>query len=193
MRVGFDIDGVLYPWADAAAEAAMDHFGLPDPRPMSYWSAYRETMGKTAWNWLWTAEGQNRTFEKAHLVHDGAITAVRSIGRMGHEVHFVTHRDPLRTAVHTAKFLRAHFSTFQWAGVHVVRNSVKKADLMEWDVFVDDKVETCLEMVEAGVGHVFAPARPWNEELADLGGRMGERFTRYTDFSQVTAYVAERS
>jgi hypothetical protein len=109
--------------------------------------------------------------------------------------HFVTHRDPRHTALYTARFLRLHFGHHPWAGLHVVKSDVPKHGLMDWDVFVDDKPETVLAMLEYTRAQVFCPARPWNEDLIGYDGRGwtgAPRLIRYDDPAQVAEWVASR-
>jgi len=188
--IGFDIDGVLYPWVDIVNEACVDEFGIDDPGQHLEWAHLKTVLSRKQWNWVWSAKGQNTVFSQSDRIYPGVKAEVNKILKAGHQVHFVTHRDPRRTAVFTAEFLDLHFSRHPWAGVHVLQNSVKKAELLPWDVFVDDKEETCHDMLEAGVGHVFAPAREWNKGLAKVRSR---RFTRYEDFAEVTTFVNGRT
>lgn len=180
MRIGIDIDGVLFPWDDVAAEAVASRFRIPNPGASGHWYHLRDTLPPTAWRWLWSEEGQNAVFSQVGRTYPGIVEVVRSLLKVGHEVHFVTHRDPRRTALHTATFLSIHFGRHPWAGVHVIQNDVRKARLLRWDAFVDDKPETVLDLLGEERIKVLCPARPWNTELED------ELFlTRYTDPLQI--------
>lgn len=175
MRIGVDIDGVLFPWTDVANQALVERFGIADPGEHTSWSYLRETIPPTCWRWLWSREGQDAVFSQVGRVYPGVVEAVNQLLKE-HEVHFVTHRDPRRTAVYTATFLALHFGRHPWGGVHVIRNGVQKQTLARWDAFVDDKPETVWAFLEQERARVFAPARPWNEELDD-----SIALTRYTD------------
>jgi hypothetical protein len=179
MNIGIDIDGVLFPWADAANEAVMDKFGIPNPGPHAKWEHLRGKITSDQWAWLWGAEGSDEVFGRVGLVYPGVVPAFNAlIKNQEHRCHFVTHRDPRRTALHTAEFLTRHFGGHPWAGVHVLQNSIPKHSLMEWDVFIDDKPETVLEMLTHTQAVVFSPKRPWNTELADI---RHPRFLHYSD------------
>jgi hypothetical protein len=111
--------------------------------------------------------------------------------RLGHAVHFVTHRDPGNAGLHTAEYLARHFGGLRWEGLHVVRSSVAKRTLARWDVFVDDKPETVWDFLGHTSAQVFAPARPWNlDELGDLD--IGPEFVRYTDPAAIVEWVEAR-
>lgn len=185
MNIGIDIDGVLFPWSEAANEAVMEQFGVPDPGPHETWAHLMDRLTPDQWNWLWGTEGSDRVFGQGWRIYPGAREAFLKVLRPSeHRCHFVTHRDPRRTATWTAMYLARHFRAHPWAGVHVLQNAVPKHSLMEWDVFVDDKPSTVLDMLAHTRARVFAPMRPWNTELASL---TNPRFTYYDD----PAVVAE--
>lgn len=191
MRVGVDIDGVLFPWDDVARQALQSKFGI-HTRASTHWYDLRDTVDPKAWRWLWTREGQDYVFGTTGAVYMDAVIAVDTLLHLGHEVHFVTHRDPRRTLHHTADFLGRHFQTGpRWAGVHSVKNTTKKWNLGHWDVFIDDKPETALAMAEREAGMVFAPLRPWNR--AELEGADGPHLHVYTDPMDIVTWVRERS
>jgi len=175
VRVGIDVDGVLFPWEDIAREVVSRRFGIPTPAPSSHWHYLKETLPPSAWRWLWTEEGQNAVFSQVGRTYPGVVEAVSELLK-AHEVHFVTHRDPRRATLHTATFLTLHFGRHPWAGVHIIRNSVHKHTLAHWDAFVDDKPETVWKFLEQERAQVFSPVRPWNEELED-----SLNLRRYTD------------
>jgi hypothetical protein len=192
--VGWDIDGVLYPWADAANEAVAEKFGIPNPGDHLVWGHLQEVLPDEAWRWLWKKEGQDAIFSQTERVYPDAVEAVRrSMRAKGTHVHFVTHRDPVRTTGFTAAFLHRHFGRMKWAGVHVLDASVDKWSLLPWDVFADDKIQTCEEMLFNTSAQVFMPARPWNEPMEGFefnawpGGR--NRFLRYRTPLEVAEWI----
>ena len=193
MRIGFDIDGVLYPWTDAANDALAAKFGGRKLGEHLHWDWLKGQIPSEQWRWLWSAEGQRYSFGHVERIYPGVVDAVNAILRVPeNRVHFVTHRDPRRTAEATARFLARHFGGHPWAGVHVVQNNVPKFSLAEWDVFVDDKPETVEELLTFSRAQVFTPARPWNEGLASLA-ELHPRLIRYEDPAEVAEWVLERS
>lgn len=188
MIVGLDIDGVIFPWSDVANEAVATRFDLPDPGPHVEWLHLKKTLTNEQWTWLWSREGQDTVFRQSSRVYPGVVPAFKAILRSpGNDVHFVTHRDPRRASLHTATFLGMHFGRHPWAGLHVVQNATAKHSLMDWDVFVDDKPSTVLGMLMWTEAMVFAPARPWNTELAEIDN---PRFYRYEDPAIVAEFIA---
>ena len=168
MRIGVDIDGVLFPWDAVARDVLDSRYGGVSREPSRSWSALRDEVSKSAWHWLWSDEGQASVFGQVWRAYYNAVDAAARLMLLGHEVHFVTHRDPATTIHHTAAFLREHFWGLRWAGVHSIRSTTHKGSLGPWDVFVDDKPSTVLDFVAGERTRVFAPRRPWNEaELED--------------------------
>lgn len=191
MIIGFDIDGVLFPWADVANEVVVKRFGIGDPGPHVEWQHLKNRLTRPQWSWLWSQEGSDAVFGQIGRAYPGAVDAVNALLKAGHAVHFVTHRDPRRTSMTTALFLMVRFSRHPWAGVHIIQNSVKKRCLAHWDVFVDDKPETVYDFLDNTAAQVFAPARPWNTELEDSVPLDG--FVRYQDPHEIVAWVEARS
>lgn len=192
MLIGIDIDGVLYPWDECARDALVVKFGIERPGPSLDWDYLKNNIDPAHWRWLWTEEGQNLCFGRVPRAYPGVVEAVNSILRSGeHEVHFVTHRDPRRTAGHTAAFLQYHFGGHPWAGVHVLQASYPKRRLARWDVFIDDKPETVWDFLANTNAQVFSPVRPWNGELAEDEAAT-TKLIRYDDPRQVAAWVLSR-
>jgi hypothetical protein len=189
MKVGIDIDGVLYPWTDCANEALVAKFGIVNPGPHHGWDWLKQNITKEQWSWLWTDEGTNECFRHGTRAYPDVVEAFNAILADGHEVHFVTHRDPRRTGIQTALFLSYHFGGHPWAGLHVITDKTAKHTLGTWDVFVDDKPETVEEMLLWTGAKVFAPARPWNAELDHVHT---PRFVRYGSPWEVAEWVCSR-
>lgn len=175
MRVGFDIDGVIYPWSDAANFAVMDQFGVEDPGPHVHWYHLRDVIGKERYDWCWTDEGMGMIFGQfgASFEHpDGTpgrsypwIIGVvqRFLEHPDIEVHFVTHRHPATLGAITAHYLRWMFPGQSWEGLHVLKGTDKTA-ILQWDAFVDDKTKTVLALADVCPA-VFMPRRPWNGDM----------------------------
>jgi hypothetical protein len=195
--IGFDIDGVLFPWADVANDALVRRFGIADPGPHTTWLHLKNTITDDQWAWLWGSEGHEAIFGRVLPVYEDGVRAVNAILDAGHYVHFVTHRNPRRALTYTARFLDRHFGHRNWSGVHVVNNAFEKRTLAPWDVFVDDKPETVIDLLANTDVHVFMPDRPWNQELALEGIANGEDdlvgFARYFDAMDILDWVEGRA
>lgn len=193
MRIGIDIDGVLYEWDEPVRDALVARFRIQRPDTSTTWNYLKDVLTPEQWAWLWTQEGQALMFGDLDSVYPGAVAMVNALTRDPKlKVHFVTHRDPRRAGAQTTSFLLRHFAAHPWAGVHVLQNGTPKHTLAKWDAFIDDKPETVLAMLNAGVPQVFAPRRPWNEyELLPLMHTpWAARFLLYEDPAEVVERLA---
>ena len=194
MRIGIDIDGVLFPFDKVARHVLAHQFpGRKVPQhPSKSWSALKGEVAPELWRWLWSPEGQHRVFRMIDYRYGDAIEVVREvISETDHEVHFVTHRDPAITGTYTSRFLAEHFHGLRWAGLHMLgqRATTPKETLADWDVFIDDKPETVLRFLELERTQVFAPRRTWNQ--AELDGVHG--LVYYDDAHEIVEWVEEHS
>jgi hypothetical protein len=191
--IGVDIDGVIFPWERAVVDAVEFKFGV-SLGELTTWDTYELALGPERWEWLWTPEGTDAVLSQTWRTYPGIVPAIRGLFALGHQVHFVTHRDPARCGGHTAAFLARHFGGLRWAGLHVTRSSVAKRTLGRWDVFVDDKPETVFDFLANTGAMVFAPVRPWNaDELADVGVEGLTNLVHYADPAEILAWVEARS
>ena len=189
MKIGIDLDGVLYNW-DAEARALLnERYGDVSPNTSTSWYGLRSEVTKSAWNWLWSPEGQALAFGNLASVYEDMVDTAAALMEADHEVHFVTHRDPRNAAVPTAQLLQHHFWRHRWAGLHLIRSTTQKCDLSRFDVFVDDRPETIYGFMDRRPGtKLFAPSRPWNTELAeDMDD--DDRVEVYTDAADVYHWV----
>lgn len=190
MRIAVDIDGVLFPWDDVAREVLAVRYGII-LEPSTTWHSIRDAVPPSIWRWLWSAEGQDIVFSRTHRCYEPAVLAVEALIRLGHEVHFVTHRDPAKTLAYTAEFLGRHFPGLTWHGVHSINSRTSKWSLGPWDVLVDDKPATVLLGVEREQAMVFAPLRPWN--ASELEGADGPYLHVYKNPWDIVTWVESRT
>jgi len=180
MLIGIDIDGTLYDWTKAVNQAVVAQFGIPDPGPHTSWDYLKDLLGgDDRWAWIWSNEAAPYVFGAEGMLYDGCQRVVNDLCRE-HDVHFCTHRNPAKTGAVTARWLNGHFQGYR--GLHVLDNGVSKSDVMDWDVFIDDKTETIAEFMENTVVDVLVPTRDWN---AGYKHRNLKRFDRWADVPQI--------
>lgn len=148
MRLGIDIDDVLFPWFDKA-HAACERAGITNGITPSQWSCYLD-YGVTLEDWLAvmeiaTLDGTLYTGEP----YPGAIEALHSLKDAGHTLHIVTargffaHGDLIRR--HTVEWLRANDVP------HDSLTFSKDKTFIRVDAFVDDSWKNVSDLVAAGI------------------------------------------
>lgn len=176
MRVGFDLDGVLYDFGNAV-RVYLDSIGREygwkdDAEEPHHWDFYE----------YWHMDRK----EFAQVCHDGvdagyifsgdarpnAAEAVNRVADMGHEIIIITDRffgeDPKASHVATEIWLAEHGIPY-----HELHFSPNKL-IAPTDTFVEDKLENYDTLNLAGVKS-YLVNRPWNEvEGGDARNRIND-------------------
>lgn len=148
MRLGIDIDDVLFPWFDKA-HAACEREGVTNGATPTQWAMY-EDYGITLDDWLKvmeraTLDGSLYTGE----AYPGAVEALQSLADAGHTLHIVTargffqHGDLIRK--HTVDWLRDNNIP------HDSLTFIKDKTFVRVDAFVDDSWKNVSDLVAAGI------------------------------------------
>lgn len=168
MRIGVDIDGVLYQWEKTARymlrevypkACALHRAALS--RPSDGWNYIERTVPKEAWEWLWTHGVKRGLFRYGHL-YSGVIEAMERLSMLG-KVIIVTHR-PASAVNDTLAWLA--YNRFDVAGVHILTNGENKACVEDLTYFIDDKPENIIDMNDNGYTECVLMRRPWNASFA---------------------------
>jgi hypothetical protein len=190
MRLGIDIDNVIYDFTGAFAR----YVGR-DPATIKRWAFY-EDWGHTD-EWFLSecrdAIKADKLFRFGDLM-DGVKDAFDRILNMGHEIHLVTDRcslDPEDTGLivnHTEVWLREN--ELGYHSLHFTGQKDQVAKELELDFFLDDKIENFL-MVDPHVRFNYLFTQPWNEHRAET-----HRIAAWPDFvkavwAQTTARVTQ--
>lgn len=148
MRLGIDVDDVLFPWFDKA-HAACERAGITNGVTPTRWACY-EDYGVTLDDWLVvmesaTLDGSLYSGEP----YPGAIDALHALHEAGHTLHIVTARGFFQHG----DLIRRH--TVEWlADNNVPHNSLtftKDKTFVRVDAFVDDSWKNVSELVAAGI------------------------------------------
>jgi len=164
MRVGFDLDGVLYNFGDSV-KRYLDFTGRGDlwksgPTPVPFWDFYKD--------WGWTGaqfvelcnDGADAGFIFCGPARDNAVAAVKKVAAMGHEIIIITDRQFGSTPE------VSHKNTRDWLELHQIpynelHFSADKT-IVPTDIFVEDKLENYDALVAAGTPTVLIN-RAWNQ------------------------------
>lgn len=175
MRVGVDIDDVLYPWFGLAHEACirMGLAAISSPLP-STWSPFDE-YGCTADEWYFAlaeATVSGRLYGGSPI--PGAVLGLQRLRDAGHSVHLVTARGFLAHG----ELIKAQ--TVQWISDYAVPHDTltfaKDKTLVRTDVFADDAEHNLAALARAGVRTCLIDA-PHNQHVVH-----GWRAGTFTDF-----------
>lgn len=163
MRIGFDLDGVLYNFGDSVQRylesIGQGHLWKSGPNPAPYWDFYKD--------WGWTSEqfvklcndGADAGYIFCGPTRDGAVEAVQYVKDLGHEIIIITDRSfgssPSVSEEHTRNWLAQH--EIPYDELHFGRDKT-----VVWtDMFVEDKLENYDALKRAGTD-VYLINRPWN-------------------------------
>jgi 5'(3')-deoxyribonucleotidase len=184
MRVGFDLDGVLYDFG-GSVRRYHDYIGRPygfkggEPEPHT-WNFFK----------YWKMDSS----EFVQICHDGvdagfifqgptrqnAVEAMRAVKEMGHTVVIITDRQ------FGSSPEKSHLATRQWLEFHEFPYDelVFSADktIVPTDVFVEDKLEN-YDLITTNGGLCYLITRPWNKR--------NDKRRRIEDISDYPALVAE--
>ena len=169
MRIGLDIDGVLYKW-DKTARYMLRKV-LPDSPyresntlhvESQSWDYVQNKVRPEHWEWLWTEGVRLGLFRYGHL-YPGTIQAVRELAKIG-EVVLITHR-PKQAVNDTLDWIS--FQRLPLAGVHLLTNQERKSSVKpECDVYLDDKPENVSDLAAFTDARLIGlMRRPWNEHI----------------------------
>lgn len=168
MKIGVDIDGVLADFTKSFNALVRAEFGIELPYPAPTWQWHREGgVTKQQDNQLWNII-KTTHFWATLVPMPGAIDAIARLDQLshdGHDVYFITSRPGKLAKFHTEWWLKAYGMNFPTVLVTSDKGPVVKG--LGLDIFIDDKPENNLEVLEA-VGrspkvHVFLVDAPYNQ------------------------------
>lgn len=165
LRLGIDIDGVMYEWDRTARYMLRDV--LPNSpykrtlqRESQGWDWIEEQIAPGHWQWLWTEGIRLGLFRYGHM-YPGTIQAVRRLAEIG-EVVLITHR-PKEAITDTLAWLG--LLNLPLSGLHLLTNSEAKSIVRPTcDVYLDDKPDNIVDLAEnTSAEQVCLMRRPWNK------------------------------
>jgi len=170
MRIGVDIDGVLYEWSKTSRYLLREVLpGSPYPKtgPLgqesTHWNYIQDNVSPEHWKWLWTEGVRLGMYRHGHLVH-GAVQGVRDLVAAGHDIAIISHR-PKFAVNDTLAWLTMH--QLPLAGLHLLTNEEPKSYVKPMcDVYVDDKWDNVMDLARNTPAKLVALFdQPWNQEL----------------------------
>lgn len=159
MRVGWDLDGVVYPFVESLRAVVERRTRvrkpLPVPKQWDFWLDWGMTFEE------WKAHFDAGVADGSLFTHGGPLDH-GIINRMHetHTIHIITHRPPEAHAT-TRAWLRHHNILYDSLTLTMDKAEVKV------DVAIDDKPENVEAYEAAGVAAVLYD-RPWNQRADGL-------------------------
>lgn len=190
MRIGVDIDGVMYMWEKTARymlREILPNSPYTKDGPLGEvsngWDFIQNNVAPEHWKWLWKEGVQLGLFRHGHL-YPGTIKAIRQLAELG-EVVAITHRP--KAAVHDTLAWLA-YQNLPLSGLHILTNQEPKSTVRpECDIYIDDKVENCIDLyANTDARAVYLMGRYWN-----LNGCGNFPITRVEDWQQFIDQVEE--
>lgn len=159
MRIGVDIDDVLYPWSDLA-HALCEKAGITNGKTWTCWTPWRD-YGCSEEQWLHVlsiATLDGRLYGGAPI--DGAGAQVARLQDAGHSVHLVTARGQF---VHGSWIMK---DTVTWLKSHAIGYDSltfsRDKTLIPVDWFIEDNLDN-YDALEAARGRPVLLNRPHNQ------------------------------
>lgn len=161
MRIGVDLDGVVYQWSETARFLLNWKFGV-EVGESTHWDYIKECVTPEQWNWLWADDpdgGVGRGLFRHGHCYKGSFEALKEIDRIG-DIVTITHR-PKSALDDTLSWLS--FNKVATSAVHLLYRSENKSEVRPTcQLYVDDKVANCVDLADNTSGVVCLWDRPWN-------------------------------
>lgn len=164
MRVGFDLDGVLFDFGKSVREY-MDSIGLKhgwenDALHPQTWNFF-EHWGMTTKDFVQLChDGVDAGYIFRNNVRNGAVEAVEMVKDMGHEIIVITDRQFGSTPEKSHQATYDWWEDFKFPAYDELHFSSDKTSVYT-DIFVEDKLENYDAVTAAGT-ECYLINRPWN-------------------------------
>lgn len=183
MRIGIDIDGVMYQWTKTARYMLREV--LPNSpytkdgplgRECTSWDYISDNISKEHLKWLFNDAVRLGLFRHGHM-YPGTIQSIRRLSEFA-EIVVITHR-PKQAVSDTMDWLS--YQRLPVSGIHILTNQEPKSSVAKCNVYLDDKPANCVDLLSTG-GVVCMMDRPWNQDSDFLN-----RVYSWRDFENVVA------
>src|SRR3990167_8817615 len=159
MRIGLDVDGVLYHFHKTALYMlnTMKGYDLKE-EDWTYWNQPKDVVKNNDWQWLWSKGVELGLFRYGHL-YKGAIEGVRELATLG-DIVIITHRprNAIRDTLDWLAYLRLPIHE-----IHLQTDGQFKSTVEpHCDLYVDDKPENIEDFANNTHAVPLLWNRPWN-------------------------------
>lgn len=171
LRIGLDLDGVVYKFTDTYRYMMNKHRGVGMPPVEDFWygwDAADQFTTEEDREWVWTEGIRLGLFRYGHL-YKGAIEGVTALAEVA-EVHVITSR-PQAAVEDTLAFLA--YTRLPLAGVNILSGGEAKSSIRpEFDIYIDDGLHNIVDLMDNTEADVLVFDQPWNRNSEDLGSNV---------------------
>ncbi len=179
MRIGLDVDGVLYQFSKTAQYMIARREGYETREELGWddttWDCHRPP---SDWHWVLSSPQAEKVFRHGHLFR-GAIEFVDDLAELG-DVIIITKRP--RAAIQTTLDWLS-FNRFPITEVCVLGSDRLKSAVPA-DVYIDDSLENIDELAKHTWSDIVLIDRPWNQRK-----KLPPRTFRARDFKEAYTIV----
>lgn len=176
MKLGIDLDGVVYNFVEDARNCIAAYKGIdPTTLPVAEsWNFYN--IWKISRNEFWDAITQgakNGTMWANHPPIEGSIESLELLRDKGHTIHICTSRAGVEVETHAwARSIKLPYDTFTISSDKTIVNV---------DLFLDDFEVNWRELTDAGIPCVLFD-QPWNRHVTEAERVLDwEHFVKYVE------------
>lgn len=170
MRIGVDIDGVLYQWTKTARfllREVLPNSPYTKDGPLGQecdsWNHIKQNVKPEHYRWLWKEGVELGLFRHGDVVA-GSVVGMRELAK-DHDLIVITHR-PKSAVNDTLAWLA--FQQWKLAGVHILTEQQPKSSVRDCDIYVDDKPENVDDLwLNTDAQLVCLFDQPWNQSYKD--------------------------
>lgn len=162
LRIGVDLDGVVYRFSDTANYLIKEHFGIdiPEWTDWDFAPDFLEGYGRPeVWTWLWKS-GIDLGLFRYGSIYKGSREALVKLARMG-DLVVITAR-PKSAVNDTLEWLA--YQRFPTSEVHILSGAPKST--VKCDVYIDDSLDNMDELAQNAPAYsrLLLVDRPWNNQ-----------------------------
>lgn len=169
LRLGQDIDGVLYRWSDTARYLLKTHWDV-DVEESTYYDYIKDHVSPEAWKWLWNEGVKNHGLFRYGSLYKGAREFLDRIQDYC-DIVIITSR-PASAVRDTMDWLS--YQRIPTSEVHVVNPGQAKSDVHpHCDVYFDDAEHNAIDILSNTNSLFIMSDKPWNQKY------WGDDLTRF--------------